>query len=410
MDDITLGPFPGGINNRQPNHALPEGTLRNAVNARIDNSGHLSRRSGIALVYPGLNLRDGFDCPLGVLFREGSSIKRFNSDNTSTELFGGVVGNSCTFEYLNGVIYFSDGIITKKIDSNWNVTEWGIEPPVSPVLYGTYGSLGAGRYTACVTFVDGNGVESGSSDIVIVTIDDDNGIVFSAIPSPVDSQVVGIKLYLSTANGDVMYNVAEIPAGTSDYTVTSGGYDEGAALETQFLNKPPAGRIIREFNGRLYIADSVGNVWITEPLSYDQCRLSEGFLQFPQPVDVMEPVTDGIWFAYGERTDFYAGADIDLFNPVPIFQYGAVFGTGKKVQNSNNVMWYSNRGTILGSSSGQAQNLQEANVATQTADSGATVMKEEDGIRQFITSLDNPTVSNLAAKDFIDAEIIRKGE
>lgn len=409
MSEIRLGPFTGGMNNRQPDHALPDGTLRNAVNARIDNSGIVSRRSGMSLVYSGMNINSGFDCPAGVLFREGNSIMRLNSDDTSDELFNGSFGEYCTFEYLNDVIYFSDGTLTKKIHSDWSVTEWGMEQPASPVIYGVSGSYGAGTYLAAVTYVDADGVESGASDIVSASLGADTGIVFDNIPTTTDPHVAGVRLYLSTANGTVMYQVAEVSPGVASYTILSGAYDEGKLIETEFVSKPLPGRIIRAFNGRLYIADDTGLVWFTNSLSYDHMNESENFLQFPDPVTVMEPVQDGIWFAYGNKTDFYFGSGPDDFSPKRKFEYGAVFGTGRKVQNSNNVMWYSNRGVIVAGSGAEAQNLQEKNVATDTALSGATMIKEEDGIRQFITSLSDPTVSKLAARDFINAEIIRKG-
>ena len=47
---IVEGPWPAGINNRQPDHALPTGTLRNAVNADMDPSGHVRRRDGYTKV------------------------------------------------------------------------------------------------------------------------------------------------------------------------------------------------------------------------------------------------------------------------------------------------------------------------------------------------------------------------
>jgi len=407
---MKLGPFTLGMNNRQPDHALPEGTLRNLVNGRVNNSGTASRRDGMTLTLAGINMSEGFNCPFGVLFREGASIMRFNDDDTSDLLFTGVVGEYCTYHYLNGIVYFSDGIISRKIDSDWNVTNWGMERPDSPVMYGiTGGAYGAGVYIGAATFVDINGLESGASDIISVEITDDMAIVFSDIPTTDDPQVVAVRLHLGTANGAIMYQIAELSLGTVSYTQLIGNYDEGKTLETEFISKPSAGRIIRSFNGRIYIADDLGNVWITDPMSYDQMIESENFLQFPKPVTMMEPVSDGIWFAHGDKTEFYAGTDPDSFDPIPIFEYGAVFGTGRSVPNSDNVMWYSNRGAIIAGAGGEIKNIQEENVATHTAVSGATLIKEEDGIKQFIASLTDPTVSNLTAGDFIDAEIIRKG-
>ena len=408
IDDIILGPFPQGMNNRQPDHRLPDGTVRNLVNVKVDNSGILSRRDGIELVYSGLGCRDGFSCSLGTFFRQGASLMRLLDDDTSEELFTGVVGDQCAFEYHNDILYFSDGVITKKIFPDFSFTNWGMEVPGTPAVYSTSGTYGAGTYLAAITFVDVDGNESGASDFVSVSLDSPGALVFTNIPTTTDSQVTGVRLYLSTPNGDVLYQIAEVSPGTASYTQSLGTYDDNKVLETEFIIPPPAGRIIRGYNGVIYIADALGNVWHTNPMSYDQVHMTENFLQFPKVVDVMEPVIDGIFFAHGNVTDFYAGQGPDSFSPRQVLDYGAVFGTGREYNDTTRA-WYSTKGAVLGGSGGQVKNLQEDNVAADTADSGASLVREEDGIRQFITSLTNPTTSTLAAKDFIDAEIIRKG-
>lgn len=414
MADITLGPFPVGMNNRQPDHALPPGSIRNGVNVRVDPAGIISRRDGLEKVYSGVDTKNSFDCPMGIVFREGTTIKRFNADNTATVLFEGAYGEHCAYLYLNGIIYFSDGLMTKKILSDWSVTEWGMEVPNPPTLYGGSGIYGAGRYLAAVTFVDEFGVESGASDFVSVDIDDNNGIYFTDIPTTTDPQVVGVRLYLSAANSGsqgkvTLFQVAELVVGVSSYSQTIGRYDENKVLETEFVSKPPPGRIIKEFNGIIYIADETGIVWHTEPMQYDHFKLSENFLQFSDAVTIMESVLDGMWFAHGDMTDFYFGASPADFSPKTILRYGAVFGTSVVVDKNKTVRWFSNRGAVVASVGGEIVNNQEENVATDTADYGASILKEEDGIRQFITSLKNPEVSTLAARDFMEAEIIRKG-
>jgi hypothetical protein len=45
---IQLGPWPLGINDRQEDYALPDGTLRAAVNVDLDNLGFAHRRLGYA--------------------------------------------------------------------------------------------------------------------------------------------------------------------------------------------------------------------------------------------------------------------------------------------------------------------------------------------------------------------------
>jgi len=56
MKTLQLGPWPNGINDRQAAHALPAGTLHDAVNVDLDNLGNPSRRAGYALDHEALYL------------------------------------------------------------------------------------------------------------------------------------------------------------------------------------------------------------------------------------------------------------------------------------------------------------------------------------------------------------------
>jgi hypothetical protein len=71
-------------------------------------------------------------------------------------------------------------------------------------------------------------------------------------------------------------------------------------------------------------------------------------------------------------------------------------------------MWYSSRGVIVGTENGEANNRQEVNVAAESGTSGATLVRDKDGVQQFIASIKDPVVSPLVAQSFFSAEVIRK--
>ena len=406
----TLSPWPRGMNNLTSDRGLPagdDGAVRNAVNVDFAGPEELYSRKGMRKVYSATNARFGFSCPLGEYIVEGTDLKKFNTNNTATLLRSGVLGTTCTFDYFNDVLYFSDGLLSLKITSS-AAYQWGMSVPAAPILSGTAGIYGAGVYQACCAWVDANGVESGASPVSSITVTDNAGIVFT-LPTTTDPQVVATRLYLSTANGKEMYHVADTTA--ASYTVAAGRYDEGATAEHLFVSPAPAGSIIRIYKGRAYVADAYGTVWYSDPFELDHFRPGTNFLQFPEVVDIMEPVANGIFFAYGNQTDFYAGTPEDGFDiRNSVLNYGGVYGTGKKIPKTDpvTVSWQSQRGMVVGSSDGQCKNVQEANVAVDTAVSGASLIREQNGIRQYIVSLHQPTVSTLAAKSWIDAEVIRR--
>ena len=258
---------------------------------------------------------------------------------------------------------------------------------------------------AAVCWVDSDGVESGASKITSITLASSRGIVFGALPPPTSGNPTYLRLYLSTSNGKSLYRVADVTPGTLTYSITSSGYDNGMMLENLFVSPAPVGRIIRHYNGRMLVADSDGYIWYTEPMELDHFKFSSNFLLFPNAVDVMEPVVGGIFFAHGNKTEFYAGDFEEGFQVRSLKEYGGVYGTGQVVLNTDGVpekvYWQSQYGTIVGALDGSVTNLVENLVAPESADSGMALIREEDGLRQFLVSLKNPVTSNRATKEFI---------
>lgn len=399
LEEIIFGPWPKGMNNRQPDYALPAGTLRNAVNVDFDTMGYARRRAGYSRAYAGVGLHSGYSCPAGEFFVEAGVLKQLNSDNTASAITSGIIGAMVAYEYFDGVVYFSDGNTTGKVIAGV-FAPWGMDAPTAPELAVVSGAYGAGRYVAALTAVDEGGRESGASEVTAVDAAADSGIRFNNLPS-----ATALRLYLGTANGTVLYMVAEVPAGTTTYTVSAGRYDAGKPLDTQFVTKPPAGRILRVHHARMYIAD--GNVlWYTDPYALDRIRPAKSFFQFPGPVTVVESVESGLWIV-ADKTYFFRGTGPENFVQDAKLNYGAVFGTGSRVPDTNEVMWYSNKGVVM-ADNGEIVNKQEANVATETGTVGASVMRDENGIKQFMASIKDPTVSPLVAKSFFSAEVIRK--
>lgn len=410
MREVKLGPWPAGMNNVAEDYAMPVSqygrpiAMRNAVNVDFDNTGLVARRDGYSKAYSGLNTRAGFSCSAGTYFVEGSALKLLDVNNNATTIFNGVLGEHCSYEYFNGVVYFSDGVISKKIKGSV-VISWGLDVPNPPLLTSVPGTLGVGTYLCAVTFVDADGAESGASEAVSITLNVSSGISIGGLP--VSPGAVSLRLYLSTANDTTLYMAKELSVGSSSYVISGGYLGEGKPLDLQFVSRPPPGRIVRHFRGRMYIADAYGAIWYTEPGAFDHVRLAGNFFQFSVPVTVMEPVKSGLWIV-ADKTYFYAGTGPQDFAPQEVLGYGAVFGTGQRVPNTDDVMWYSARGVVKGTSAGQVENLQETHVAAENGSSGAAMIREADGVQQFIASIKDPVVSPLIAQSFFSAEIIRK--
>jgi hypothetical protein len=85
-----------------------------------------------------------------------------------------------------------------------------------------------------------------------------------------------------------------------------------------------------------------------------------------------------------------------------------VEGTGCETPDDKSVWWFSARGVVVGTPDGQAKNIQEANVAVGGAAAGAALVREQNGMRQMVSSLFGSESTVAAADSFFEAEVIRK--
>jgi hypothetical protein len=398
--------FPRGMNNRAKDHDLPPGTLRNAVNIDIDNQGNLSRRKGMEKVLGGISMHSGWSCDAWSLVVAAGRLKIFNADHTLTDLMP-VHGPVC-YEELNGIVYFSDGMGAYKLLSDGTIVRWGVSPPAAPAVASTVGNLPSGRYLVAVTPIANDGSEHGASPLVPIDLGDDAGLILT-LPNAGDPQVAYLRVYLSTANGKVLYAAKDVPVSAGSTTITDVP-GEGVVLQTIGVTAMRPCKRIAEYRGRLYAVDAEDPrfVWYTDPLAYDRLRPGKSFLPHAHPVDLLAADTNGIWVAEGERTLFYSGANPEQFTPQTTLDYGAVPGFPVKVKSGNSTMliWYSTKG-IVRVQNGIA-NLQEDNVAVETGDSAAVLVREFDGLKQAIASVSGTEVSKLAAGSFLEMEVVRK--
>ena len=145
--------------------------LNKATNVNIDNRNKVKRRNGYDLKYAGdchSMWSDGSIC----LFRSGSDLQTLSEDFLSaTTLRTGITGSlNMAYLPLNNKVYYSDGNITGVIE-NGASRSWGLDIPSAPTLSSSIpGSLKAGIYQVCFTYVRDDGQESGSSDAVSITL------------------------------------------------------------------------------------------------------------------------------------------------------------------------------------------------------------------------------------------------
>lgn len=414
IEPIRVDGWPKGMNNVMPDYALPDGTLRDAVNVDINDAGKVRRRNGRVQRYAGTNVRGLWRGAGRTLFAEGAELKQLNPDYTASTLAVGLnTANKPSFVEVNGVTYWSDAAtVTGTIRADGIVSLWGI--PVGPVanaLGVAGGGLPGGTYQVAITYVLDTGEEGGVDSSELVTVPDGGSILVTGIPAVAPhSHITRIRVYTTYQNGEVEYLYGEYPIGTTSLTILPSA-TLSIPLRSWFEYPFPPCSQLEYYKGRIFGAS--GNfVYFTSALRYRLSDLSKNFYSFESPVTMIKAVPDGLYIADSEATYWFSGGDTDepgKYVRRQVLPYSVTPGTGINIPNSTDVAWLSTRGWCVGSAGGKATNHMEGNVVpSQTYESGAALFREQNSVRQLIGAVQGGTDANsLQATDYVEAEVIR---
>lgn len=406
----SIGPFVG-LNNRVPDHQLAivergrkaGDYLRNAVNVDLTASGTLQRRPGTEQVLPMSGAHSLWSDEHAAFFVADGTLYQLSDTLQATALRTGLVpGRSVSYARVSGDVYWSNGLLIERITAG--VSGPAGVPPLNPapvVSAASGGSLPAGLYQVALTRRSASGEESGSTTPVQVSVPENGTISVTGIAGGTDF----VSVYMSPPNGDMLFRAAVLPAGQSVVSFPAMPALAGR-LQTLLMRPMPAGQIVRYAHGRLLVA-SGSMLYFSEPFAPALHNPSKGYIPFPERITVVEP-TDGGVYVVADETYWLAGPDITQSEVVTKLPYGAVEGTSGQNPRDKTVFWFSSQGLVVGTPDGQVKNLQEDAVSVDPASSGATLYREQNGMRQLVSSLFGSGTSVAAASSFMSAEIVRK--
>jgi hypothetical protein len=333
-------------------------------------------------------------------------------------LLAGFTDSRVSYEGIGQYVFFTDGAQLGRYDTLSGVAEWGWgvdSPGGQPHVAATsYGGLAGGKYQIAVTFRALSGLESGTSEAVTVDVPAGGGIQLTDIPQGAGESV---RVYASTANAtsDELWHVADFPMGTTTAFIAQ--FTPGRAVRTQFLEPVPAGQLIRRFQGRVYVALDNYLVY-SEPFRFHLHAPDDNYITFPARISVVEPSLDGL-YVVADKTYFLAGTEPKQF---AFREMGATRGVeGTSCQVAGNVFpqlksnhavayWFSERGPVVGLPGGQIVYLLDGRVSVDQYARGASLLREQNGVRQVITSLRGQgDVSTFTATDSSVMTVYRNG-
>ena len=337
---ITLRGWPQGINNLSAETELEigkagpggkvTGELRAAENLDLDAEGKPTQRAGYSQIeaLPGLHsLYANKRFPLMLAVYDGQLVS-FDRAHTRVARLALITRTSkMSYDFDAGRVYFTNGFDSGRIDEDGNVEPWGLKPPIGqPTLTASaVGGLAAGTYQVAITYLDGNGRESGSTLAADVDLATGQGIALTNVPQPTELSVTAVRVYATSADGSQLRYVRDVPVGMTSTSI--GVHTPGKPLATQFCEPLPAGQIVRIYRGRMYVVRDRVLYW-SEALNYGQGVLAGNYLSFNDPGTLLEGVhTDtsaGMFATFGKRTYFFTGSEPKQWQRAIAHPYGAV--------------------------------------------------------------------------------------
>lgn len=285
-----------------------------------------------------------------------------------------------------------------------------LEPGAAPTLTAV-----DNRYLVAVTFLSASGEESGAkTPVAVFGIAPTGDIQLTNIPQ---GDAAKIAVYFSHADSEQLYRVAVLDMGTTSASIPASA-QRGKILDTLFMEQAPAGQIVRYYNGRVYIAED-NVLWYTEALRYGLYSPAKNFFMFSERITMVEPVQGGIYVS-ADQTYHLNGKDAPDMQQTPVSPYKAIEGTSVQLQGSllgleeqvlgKVAYWYGERGGVVGLPGGLTKHLTEDRVAQQSFERGATLFREEEGIRSLLSALQTPGDDGaFGATDVVTSRIIRNG-
>lgn len=403
--NVDLAKFALGIDQLSDETSLPSGAVRDAVNIDISDAGNVGSRGGFTklLSLTGAHsLWGSRDGTYGV-YAHGSNLIRVAMVNgvlSFATVMGGLTRSDSVsyFEYANALL-FTNGYELGTLTHNlcWRL---GIQDPpaISGASLAGQGTLPAGKYGLACTYTIVNGEESGLSEVTFLELSEQGGLRIELPMTAPDPETNRIRVYLTPVNGDLLYQVAEVPLGVGTFDLLAN--TPGKLTDGQFKRRMRGGSIVRVFNGRLLIARG-NTLQFSEPYRYGLTDVRHGFIQFNSEVIMVEPTVGGVYVGTCEAVYFLDGNGPGNFTQSVVSTNAPTPGASTlvapsalpedMVKGSEGMVavWLGRMGYSIGLSSGTVHDAQSDRISLPIYDKSNAVWLMRDGLKQVISIVES---------------------
>jgi hypothetical protein len=320
---IEISSFTGVRNDISPER-FKKNDLQSASNIELDETGKPFRRLGKTELDATASHSLWANDELAYIVR-GGTLRQINPDLSITDLTIPILGERVAYTRIENDVFFTDNQIIGVVGTNGFRT-CGILPPSNPSIDVGVGQLRGGSYLFTMTFVRNSGQESGASPVVSIPVGDDQSLELTNIPVSADPLVVTKNVYVSDWNGEVPYLIAVLDNTETTASISALPAGRTLAVRTLRMRPMPAGRVIGQYRGRLYVAEN-NYLWYSQPYEYELTHAAMNFFGFTSPIRTFNPVADGIYIGTDDDIAFLSGGEPESFVRKQVAPYGSVLGT-----------------------------------------------------------------------------------
>lgn len=382
-----------GLRNTVSEESFELGDLSVALNTDVTDALRAQRRAGYAATAVTAAVHSFWSNGSVALMVNGSDLVEVQPDYSTRVIRTGLsVGARMYYTIIGNRVFYSNGI-ENGVFSNGQSRTWGLQAPTKlPLADPIGGSLPAGIYQYALTYVRGDGQESGTGRSGLVSLTVPGGIRFYDMPASADPSVTYKRLYVSPVNGDALWLLMALPNAATDatYTVERTGT---LPLTTQFLSPALPGTHLAAFSGHLLLARGA-TLYRSEPFAPELFDLRKG-LPFPARITLVAPVDDGVYLGTEVGVIWLPGRDPEKWIEQPRLDYGAIPGTlaytsAEEISDQRQgpaAVFATTKGICAGLAGGSILNLTAARFNYPVMDEGAAVVRDSRGTVQYLVTL-----------------------
>jgi hypothetical protein len=305
-----------GLRNADRPERLPYGSLQQADNVFVDNTGTIERRPGYVKVIPMAAGADLFECDHlnYAAYSDSGTIGIIDSDRNKIQLGSGYTEEKYQWAQVEEFIAFAGEMECGMIVGGKEIRPLRIEQPLQPSVSTGVGKLPPGEYQITAVYRDiVSGIESGAPYPATINTFSDSSLEISLpVPTGYEADVYvtacndTVERYFATTLGEsVVYN--------SDAT-TLGEPLEDAQIGTYPLPYGITAMAFHELSLFVSVWDQASNtsgVYRSEPGFYHLFRLDENAFGEPGKVLGMASTPEGLVIGT-DRSIVVLGADENL--------------------------------------------------------------------------------------------------